>query len=115
MAQAIAYTHSGHSASQLYGFASLFLIGFFVAAMGGAGTALPAVLDRERLTEFFAPLTAVFITWLAQAEGQNHPGRPPSRNSKQRQLCFEHGWVPIKLVPRQVRLKLIRWRFGLEG
>jgi hypothetical protein len=64
--QVIAYTHSGHSASQLYGFASLFLIGFLWAAMGGAGTALPAVLDRERLTEFFAPLIAVFSVWLAQ-------------------------------------------------
>ena len=54
--QVVAYTHSGHSASQLYGFASLFLIGFLWGAMGGAGTALPAALDRERLTEFFAPL-----------------------------------------------------------
>src|ERR1044071_7357499 len=59
--QVISYTHSGHSGSVLYGFACLFLIGFLWAAMGGAGTALPAVLDRNRLTEFFAPLTAVFI------------------------------------------------------
>lgn len=64
--QVIAYTHSGHSATQLYGFASLFLIGFLWAAIGGAGTALPAVLDRERLTEFFTPLIAVFAVWMAQ-------------------------------------------------
>jgi hypothetical protein len=64
--QVIGYTHSGHSPSQLYGFASLFLSGFLWAAMGGAGTALPAVLDRERLTEFFAPLIAVFVAWLLQ-------------------------------------------------
>src|SRR5262249_27458842 len=64
--QVIGYTHSGHSPSQLYGFASLFLIGFLWAAMGGAGTALPAVLDRQRLTAFFAPLIAVFAAWLLQ-------------------------------------------------
>ncbi|MGH9834103.1 MAG: hypothetical protein ACRD9Y_13870, partial [Blastocatellia bacterium] len=64
--QVIAYTHSGHSLSVLYGFASLFVIGFVWAAMGGAGTALPAVLDRKQLTEFFPPLVAVFIAWLAQ-------------------------------------------------
>src|SRR5437870_8134596 len=64
--QVIAYTHSGHSGSVLYGFACLFAIGFLWAAMGGAGTALPALLDRDRLTEFFIPLTAVFIAWCLQ-------------------------------------------------
>src|SRR6266852_5883693 len=64
--QVIAYTHSGHSPSVLYGFACLFVIGFLWAAMGGAGTALPAFLSRERLTEFFAPLTAVFVGWTLQ-------------------------------------------------
>jgi len=64
--QVIAYTHSGHSASVLYGFACLFVIGFLWAAMGGAGAALPACLDRERLTEFFVPLTAVFGGWILQ-------------------------------------------------
>src|SRR5262249_38166643 len=58
--QVIAYTHSGHSPSVLYGFACLFVIGFLWAAMGGAGTALPACLDRDRLKEFFVPLTVVF-------------------------------------------------------
>ncbi len=61
--QVIAYTHSGDSLSVWYGFACLFLIGFFWAAMGGAGTALPAFLSRERLTEFFAPMSAVFATF----------------------------------------------------
>src|SRR5439155_10214088 len=39
--------------------------------MRGAGTALPAVLDRERLTEFFAPLTAVFVAWCLQDFAEN--------------------------------------------
>src|SRR6478735_6480762 len=64
--QVIAYTHSGHSGSVLYGFACLFVIGFLWAAMGGAGTALPAFLDRQRLTGFFAPLLAVFAAWWLQ-------------------------------------------------
>lgn len=64
--QVIGYTHSGHSGSVLYGFASLFLIGFLWGAMGGAGTALPASLSKERLREFIAPLGAVFIAWFLQ-------------------------------------------------
>jgi hypothetical protein len=64
--QVIAYTHSGHSGSVLYGFACLFVIGFLWAAMGGAGTAMPACLDREALTEFFVPLTAIFGGWILQ-------------------------------------------------
>jgi hypothetical protein len=64
--QVIGYTHSGHSASVLYGFACLFVIGFLWAAMGGAGTALPACLTREQLTEFFVPLTSIFAAWCLQ-------------------------------------------------
>ncbi len=37
-------------------------------AIGGAGTALPAVLSRDRLTEFFTPLIAVFAVWMAQGK-----------------------------------------------
>ncbi len=62
----IGYTHSGHSASVLYGYASLFVIGFLWGAVGGAATALPAILDRARLTEFFVPLIAVFAAWILQ-------------------------------------------------
>lgn len=69
--QVIAYTHSGHSGSVFYGFACLFVIGFLWAAMGGAGTALPALLDRDRLAELFIPLTAVFIAWGLQDFAEN--------------------------------------------
>jgi len=64
--QVIAYTHSGHSPSVLYGFACLFVIGFLWAAPGGAGTAFVAYADRQRLTEIFAPMTAVFAAWWLQ-------------------------------------------------
>ncbi len=58
--QVIGYTHSGHAPSQLWGFAGLFVIGFLWAAMGGAGTALPAVADRKWLTGLFRPICWVF-------------------------------------------------------
>ncbi len=64
--QVIAYTHSGHLHSQVYGFACLFAIGFIWAAMGGAGTAAPACLDRKRLTELVGPIAAVFVAWTIQ-------------------------------------------------
>jgi hypothetical protein len=57
--QVIAYAHSGHAPSQYYGFFALFVIGFLWAALGGAGTALPAVLDRRDLCDLFRPLCVV--------------------------------------------------------
>jgi hypothetical protein len=64
--QVVAYTHSGHSLSVLYGFACLFVIGFLWAAMGGAGTALPAVADRSFLEGLFVPVSVVFALWWLQ-------------------------------------------------
>jgi hypothetical protein len=64
--QVIGYTHSGDARSVAYGLACLFVIGFLWAALGGAGTALPACLHREQLTEFFIPLTVVFAAWWLQ-------------------------------------------------
>jgi hypothetical protein len=60
----IAYTHSGDWQSQVYGFACLALIGFLWGALGGAGTALPAYLDRERLTNLFLPAIVVLLAWM---------------------------------------------------
>lgn len=59
----ISYTQSGHYESQAYGYACLFVIGFLWAALGGAGTAMPAELDRKRLTSFVAPTIAVIVAW----------------------------------------------------
>jgi hypothetical protein len=64
--QVVAYTHSGDSASVLYGFACLFVIGFLWAALGGAGTALPAVVDQEFLNSLFLPTGIVFLLWWLQ-------------------------------------------------
>ena len=62
----VAFTHSSDSATVLYGFGTLFLLGFIWAAPGGAGIAMPAYLSREELTKTFVPLCAVFISWYFQ-------------------------------------------------
>ncbi|MEJ0101444.1 MAG: hypothetical protein WDO19_02315 [Bacteroidota bacterium] len=54
--QVIAYTQSGQAASQWFGYVSLFVIGFLWAAMGGVGTALPAVMEKDRIVKLFKPL-----------------------------------------------------------
>jgi hypothetical protein len=64
--QVVAYTHSGHSPSVLYGFACLFVIGFLWAALGGAGTALPAVVDDAYLRLLLPPVLVVFALWWLQ-------------------------------------------------
>jgi hypothetical protein len=62
--QVIAYAQSGHAPSQFYGFYSLFVIGFLWAALGGAGTAIPATFDRKSLCEIFSPLTVLLSLWV---------------------------------------------------
>ncbi len=64
--QVVAYTHSGHSPSVLYGFACLFVIGFLWAAPGGAGTALAAVAPRRFLSDLLLPMSLVFALWWLQ-------------------------------------------------
>jgi hypothetical protein len=58
--QVLGYTHCGDPLNVLYGFAALYLIGFLWGAMGGAGTALPAYLTRERLTGLLPPFLWFF-------------------------------------------------------
>jgi len=62
--QVVAYTHSGQLASQHFGFFGLFFLGFLWAAMGGAGTAFPAVARREQLVAIFRPLCWIFAFWV---------------------------------------------------
>src|SRR5262249_8090806 len=64
--QVVAYTHSGHSPSVLYGFACLFVIGFLWAAPGGAGTALAALAPRNFLADLLLPMSLVFALWWLQ-------------------------------------------------
>lgn len=60
----VAFTHSPDPATALYGFANMFVLGFLWSAPGGTGCSLPAYLSREKLTEFFYPVSAVIVGWL---------------------------------------------------
>ncbi len=64
--KAIAYGHSPDSMTVLWGFGCIFLLGFVWAAPGGGGTALPAYLTRQQLTEFFIPISALIAVGLVR-------------------------------------------------
>ena len=80
--QVVAYTHSGHSPSVLYGFACLFVIGFLWAAPGGAGTAMPAVAGTRRfLSDLFLPMSVVFCPLVAAGGGDRAVAPVPRLSS----------------------------------
>ena len=89
----IGYTHSHHLPSVAYGFACLFVIGFLWGVIGGVGTALPAIFNRERLTEFFAPICAVFAAWWMQEIAQNRGWLSDSRFN-----WYDTDWIAALLA-----------------
>jgi hypothetical protein len=68
----VAYAHSSDSATVIYGFFCVFVLGFIWAAPAGTGVALPAYLDRDELTKMFVPLSFVFATWYVQDVVRGH-------------------------------------------
>jgi hypothetical protein len=68
----VAYAHSSDSATTIYGFACVFVLGFAWAAPAGTGISLPAFLDRNELTKALAPLCTVFFTWYLQDVWRGH-------------------------------------------
>ena len=68
----VAYAHSSDSATVIYGFACVFVLGFIWAAPAGTGIALPAYLNRDELTKVFVPLSAVFVSWYLQDVVRGH-------------------------------------------
>lgn len=94
----ISYTHSGHAPSVLYGFACLFVIGFLWGAAGGAGTALPAFLSRERLVQFFIPLTMIFLVWWAEGTWEEwFINSNPAYQKNSPLDWFDTDWISIVL------------------
>ncbi|MCX6624968.1 MAG: hypothetical protein NTY38_28690, partial [Acidobacteria bacterium] len=59
----VSFCHSSDSATVLYGFAGLFLIGFLWASLGGGGVALPAVLDSAQLSSLYPAIASVLGAW----------------------------------------------------
>lgn len=64
--QVVAYTHSGHWPSQLYGFAALFLTGACWGAPGGTGMGIAATWSGRGLADLFRLTTVVFTAWYLQ-------------------------------------------------
>jgi len=110
----VSYTHSGHRATVLYGYANLFVIGFLWAALGGAGVALPACLSSEQLTLFFVPLIAVFIGWGLQGLLVNwfFSVRPMQRHEN-RLYWYDTDWLAA-LVALVVTLVVIVFRGRID-
>ena len=82
------YTHTASAPDVFYGFAMLAVMGFFWGAMGGAGTALAAQLDRRKLTDFYPPLIAVFAVWFVW----DSLGKPFDRD------WFDTDWLGVLLL-----------------
>lgn len=100
--QVIGYTHSGHSGSILYGFASLFLIGFLWAAMGGAGTALPAVWNRRQLEALLPALGAVALAWGLQSWVEARLGRDAAFRHEDPLYWYDTDWLAATTAPAAV-------------
>ncbi len=60
----ISYTHSGHSATQWFGYVGLFFIGFLWAALGGGATAVAAAFSWDQLRSLLKPLACVLFVWI---------------------------------------------------
>jgi hypothetical protein len=92
--QVVGYTHSGHSPSVLYGFACLFVIGFLWAALGGAGTALPALVDRSYVENLVVTTAAVFLLWWLQGVAIE----PWLRGQGYSLFWYDTDWVAASLA-----------------
>ncbi|MFO1461525.1 MAG: hypothetical protein U1G08_19240 [Verrucomicrobiota bacterium] len=113
--QVIAYTHSGHSGSILYGFASLFLIGFLWAALGGAGTALSVVWNRRQLESLLPALAAVAVAWGLQSWIEARLGRDPSFRHEDPLYWYDTDWLAAATAPAAVLVMAAfrrRWDAG---
>lgn len=91
----LSYTHSGHWPSQLYGFACICVIGFLWAALGGAWTALPACLNRERLTGMIPPILTVLAAWFVKNLVLEYSGLLSTSDKRHENLLYWHdtSWV----------------------
>ncbi|MFO0947803.1 MAG: hypothetical protein U1D30_18090 [Planctomycetota bacterium] len=117
--QVIGYTHSGDLPSQVYGFAGLFLIGFLWASLGGAGTAIPAVLERKRLTEIFYPLSFLFVFWMLADIGlpilTDHLDKIDGAMKRHESALYwlDSDWVQVAVMLASMLLyDLLERRFG---
>jgi hypothetical protein len=60
----LAFAGSGQWQTTWYGYFAVFLVGGLWAGLGGAGTALPLCIDRDRLTRLFVPICFVLVAMI---------------------------------------------------
>ena len=110
----VGYSHSSQSLTVFYGFANLFAIGFLWAALGGAGTALPAFLTHTQLSLFLLPIAAVFIGWSLQAVIIDRVLAPKRMQRHESPLYwYDTDWVAA-LVAIIAALIVVLFRGGLD-
>lgn len=102
--QVIAYTHSGHPGTVLYGFASLFLIGFLWAALGGTGTALPAVWNRRQLGGLLPALIVVGTAWTVQSLFEARLEGDPDFRHQDPLYWYDTDWLAATTAPVAILL-----------
>ncbi len=113
--QVIAYTHSGHSGTIVYGFACLFVIGFLWAAPGGAGLGIALEAPRSKLLEIPPMLALLGIVWTAQSVVEARLGHDPDFRHEDLLYWYDTDWlaaVTALLVACGRRLWLRRWDTG---
>ena len=110
----VGYSHSSQALTVFYGFANLFAIGFLWAALGGAGTALPAFLTHSQLSLLFTPIAAVFIGWSLQAVIIDFVLAPKRMQRHESPLYwYDTDWVAA-LVAIVAALVVALFRGGLD-
>ncbi len=115
----IGYTHSGQLETEVFGFAGLFLIGFLWGSFGGAGTVVPAVLDRARLYQWYRALPALVVVWLVLYAGlpalidRLQTAEGAMRRQESSLYWFDADWLSaLTVLLAAVVYDLVRRRFA---
>lgn len=86
----LGYTLTGSPPDVFYGYAMTFVIGFLWGVPGGAGLALPAVLDTQRLKAFFGPILAISAAWIVLGQLTEWLGFDPN--------WYDSDWLAVSLA-----------------
>ncbi|MBT7098040.1 hypothetical protein HN937_11735, partial [Candidatus Poribacteria bacterium] len=112
--QVIAFTHSGHTPSILYGFANLGVIGFCWAALGGLGVGVAALFDGATLALFGLPIVLVLAGWALQEMVVDAIAfRNAGRRHESRLYWYDTDWLEV-LVAAVAVLIVVAVRGGFD-
>ena len=101
--QVIAFTHSGHVPSVLYGFANLCVIGFCWAALGGLGVGVAALFDGATLSLFGLPIALVLVGWALQETVVDAiASTKPGRRHESKLYWFDTDWLEVLVASAAV-------------